>query len=63
MPLLLAHPGASLEQVLTAQRDGQPMRQTDRPAADALAPVMEELRLQIAQQSLFVIFPGQEVIS
>jgi predicted DNA-binding transcriptional regulator YafY len=42
LPLLRAHPGASLEQVLTAQRDGHPMQPTARPAAD-LAPVLEEL--------------------
>ncbi len=41
MPLLRAHPGVSLEQVLTGQRDGQPMQQTARPAD---APILEELR-------------------
>ena len=42
---LRANPGASMEDVLTAQRDGLPMHQTAHPApADALTPILDELR-------------------
>ena len=42
---LRANPGASMEDVLTSQRDGLPMHQTAHPvAADGLVPILDELR-------------------
>lgn len=42
---LRANPGASMEDVLTSQRDGLPMHQTAHPvAADGLTPILDELR-------------------